>query len=67
MRQFWGVGKCREEGYIPEVKRDLTRQCPVPPGSSPGKNIEKVELGHRWAEERWGKNLRARGRKEQPQ
>lgn len=49
------------------AKRDLTRQCLVPPGSSPGKNTEEVGLGHPWAEERWGQNLRARGREGQCQ
>lgn len=43
-------GECREADYVPRGKRP--RKALVPPGNDPGKNTEKVGLGHPWAEER---------------
>lgn len=58
-----GAGKRTEGGAFPGGKERPHRALSGPTRSSPGKNREKVERGHLWAEERLGQNLGARGRK----
>ena len=62
----WGWGSAERKATSPRAKRPRQR-CLLPPGSDPGRDTEKAGSKHLWAQERWGQNLRSRGKKGQKQ